>query len=322
MEINIKFYAIYINHPYDMMLNKYLKIYELKKLLKEKYKYNENFILTFYGKELEPNNRLCDYITGEDGGNNYMNIILESQLGPKEGKAYFVKIKVIIDSKEEYFYFQCFPKISTLKECINKIFHISENNQMILLNGRKILRDHVPNLSRSEYLSLKILSDYGIMNIKVKYNEYLWSLRIGRKLSCIDLIEIIKKDCNFAFDSNLDLKTDVNFFYEGKIVLNLGDILDGDTLDMEIILDDNDKYIERKEIPVFVEFGGKSYTIYVPDNCSIWYLKKKIYEKLDILPVLQRFENRKDMGDELLPISAFGIVKESTVFLSCKKRYY
>ena len=265
MEINIKFYGIYIDYPHDMMLNKYLKIYELKKLLKEKYKYNENFILTFYGKELDPNGRLCDYITGEDGDNNYMNIISESELDPKKD-TYFVKIKVIIDSKEEYFYFQCFPKIITLKECINKIFHISENNQMILLNGRKVLRDHVPSMSRSEYLSLKILSDYDIMNIKVKYNEYLWSLKVGGKLSYIDLIEIIKKDYNFAFDSNLDLKTDVNFFYEGKIVFNLGEIFDGDTLDMEIILDDDDKYSERKEIQVFVKFRGKVYTILVPDN--------------------------------------------------------
>ena len=192
---------------------------------------------------------------------------------------------------------------------------------MILLNGRKILRDPIPSLSRTEYLSLKILSDYDIMNIKVKYNEYLWSLKVGGKLSYIDLIEIIKKDYNFAFDSNLDLKTDVNFFYEGKIVFNLGEIFDGDTLDMEIILDD-DKYSERKEIQVFLKFREKGYTIYVPDNCSIWYLKKKIYEKLDILPVLQSFENRKDMGNELLPISAIGIGKETTVFLSFKKRYY
>ena len=200
-----------------MILNKYLKIYELKRLLKEEYKYSENFILTFYGKELDPNSPLCDYITGEDEGNKHINIILESQLVPKEGKAYFVKIKVIIDSKEEYFYFKYFPKISLLKECINKIFHISESNQMILLNGKKILRDYVPDMSRSEYLSLKILSDYEIMNIKVKYKEYLWSLKVGRKLSYIDLIEIIKKDYHFAFDSNLDLKTDVNFFYERKI---------------------------------------------------------------------------------------------------------
>lgn len=317
MEIQIKFFAIYIEYPYDMMLNKYMKIYELKKLLKEKYKYNENFILTFYGKELDPNNRLCDYIAGDDLENNCMCIILESQLGPKEGH-HFVKIKVIIDSKEEYFYFQCFPRVITLKECINKIFHISENNQMILLNGKEVLRDLIPRMSKSEYLSLKILSDYDIININVKYNEYLWSLRVGRKLHKNDLIEIIKNDYNFAFDTNLDLNTDVNFFYEGKLVLNFGENFDGDTLDMEIILDDN-KYSERKEIPVFVNFNGKGYTILVPDNCSIWYLKKKIYKKIDMLPVLQRFEYKRDMGNELLPISAISILEGSTVFLSFKK---
>ena len=318
MELNIRFFSLYINYPFNMTLNKYMKISELKKLLKEKYNYKENFILTYYGKSLEENNRICDYITEED--DDCINIILQSHLVPSQDKAYFVKIKAIINSKEEYFYFQYYSQITNLKNYINKLFHISPKNQIILLNGKSILRDLIPIMSESEYLLVKIINDYDIMNIKVKYNEYLWHFKVGRKISLIDLIEMIKIDYNFVFDKNLDLKTDVNFFYNGKILLNLEEILDGDTLDMEIILDDNNKYNEGKEIEVFVKFNEKTYTIYVPNNCSIWYLKKNIYEKLNILPVLQLFANKKYINDELLPISEFGIKKGSTIVLFYKKR--
>ena len=316
IEYSLKFFSLYIDYPKELTLNKYIKISELKNILQEKYKYNENLILTYHGKLLGENNRLCDFMKKEN--EEYINIILDSLLIPKSGSAYYVKLKLKFDSKDDYYYSIYFPKTETLKKDISYIYNINQNNQMILLNGYNPLRnsDTIPFLSETDYLQLKVINDYDIINIKIKYEGITYIFNVGRNLSYLDLIELMKIDYHFKFDEKLNLKTDVNFYLNEEVILSLkdGNILNGDILDMKITVDEDNDSLSN--IPIFVKlYNEKTITVYINEVSTIWHLKKVIYKKINILPVLQKIRHGNKVCNDYETIFTYGIVKESTVRL-------
>ena len=289
-------------------------------MLKEKYKYPEDFCFVYNGKLLEENNRLYMY---NIDNSQYITIILKSQLIPIKNGFHFLKIKVKINSKDEFFYFQCYPKIMELKKYIKNIYHIEPDNQIILLNGKNLLNNsEIIEIYEPDFLQLKIRSDYDVINITVKYKDNIWNLNVGINTSSDDLIDCIKNEFNFKFEKDKEI-LDIYFLREKKRIMNLkrSNILDGDVLDM--IIDYKEEEIYEDNIYVFVKLpNGRGIRIETNLLNPVYYLKQKIQDKEGFPPFLQRISKRDSRisseFEDKKTLDFYGIKKDSTVYLRLK----
>ena len=91
------------NCPKTFIYNKYIYIFDLKNKLKEQLNLKDDFILTFYGKEMNNDMRLNDYNV-ELLKKNVISIIYKSEISNKYLYNQWMKVNILFNNKYEFFF--------------------------------------------------------------------------------------------------------------------------------------------------------------------------------------------------------------------------
>ena len=296
--------------------NKYIKISELKKIIKKKYSnFNDgNYILVFYGKEMNNEMTLNDYNIDlfkdeqikiklrANIKNNISNVVYKEDL---------LKVNLRYNYKNEIFY------INSIKELIKFIpnyYNIQNKNIEFYLNGNERLMSlkYFKN-KEINFIQMENITFFQKIKIFIHYDCHRWELEVGRFSTDIDLLYYLEKEYNFKFDKK---NKKAIFYCDKNIIYSLKDL--------DITENGNDLYLEI--IPfvpgmrIFVKFFNKTYILNVEPSFTIDFVKllisfktgKPIDDKRLIFAGRQ-LEEKKTLAD-------YNIQKGSTLHITLRLR--
>ena len=316
-EINIKFES-----DINLIVNKYLKICELKKLIRnkkefDKFNINNDFVLIFCGQKMDDKTIINDYPILR-----YKKecIIIKNQneIGKNFGYGKSVEIKVIYNNIEKIF---CVEEYN-LKKYLNMQFQVPEKNQLLYLNGKYRIIDSIKDIYiKHDYIKLEYINDYTLIKIYILYQNNKWPLLVNRISNKNDLLYFLSKKNYFKLNEK---EFQANFLFDEKKVNSLmeSNIINGDEISLEIL--PSFESIKRKCGSDFFIFYknlcGHSEIVYCSPSFTILELKLLIEENEGIYYKLQRLIINGRQLEDNLTMADYKIKKESTLHLVLRLR--
>ena len=309
---------------YSFLCNKYIKISDLKQLIKANNpNLNEDFILIFYGKEMDNTLRLNDYdykINLLDEDDEKIIVQNKSKINEKFIYNQMAKINLKYNNKNEIFYVKSTYK---LYKYVSAFYNIKKENIILYLNNNIILTPYDdPPEDIINIVQLENIPANQNVKINIYYKQNQYELIIGRKSTDLDLLYYLSEIYNLKFDQ---INYRGIFIHHNERIYNLQDsnIINEDNLELEIV---PSYYALRKEekdgkMQIFCKtLTGGTRTLHVKCSTTILMIKMFI-ELLEYIPFEQQRLIFAGMQlEDNKTLENYNIQKESTIHLVLRLR--